>query len=129
MEHLAHSPQNWWIMQFNELWTEDAVLEELGQRIARYRLNQNLTQQELADKAGTGLNTIYRLEQGQSIQLSNLIRIIRALGLIHNFDALVPEPPPSPIEQAKLKKKERKRASLRKEKDVPSAIWEWGDKA
>jgi putative transcriptional regulator len=116
-------------MQFNELWTENAVIEELGQRIARYRLNQNLTQQKLADKAGTGLNTIYRLEQGHSIQLSNLIRITRALGLLNNFDSLAPEPPPSPIEQAKLKKKERKRASLRKGEDVPLTTWEWGDKA
>ena len=109
--------------------SDAAILAELGKRLLRHRLNQNLTQQELADEAGTGVNTIYRLEQGQSIQLSNLIRILRALRLINNFDALVPESPPSPIEQAKFKKEERKRASQRREDNGPSAIWKWDDES
>lgn len=107
--------------------SDTAILEELGKRLLRHRLNQNLTQQELADEAGTGVNTVYRLEQGQSTQLSNLIRILRSLGLVSNFDALVPESPPSPIEQAKLKKEQRKRASQRREEDGPSTSWKWED--
>ena len=34
-----------------------SLLAELGQRIACYRLNQNLTQQDLAREAGVGVNT------------------------------------------------------------------------
>lgn len=119
--------QKWWIMRLEGQLSDTAILEELGKRLLRHRLNQNLTQQELADEAGTGVNTVYRLEQGQSTQLSNLIRILRALGLVSNFDALVPESPPSPIEQAKLKKEERKRASQRREEDGPSTSWKWED--
>lgn len=109
--------------------SDTAILEELGKRLLRHRLNQNLTQQELADEAGIGINTVYRLEQGQSTQLSNLIRILRALRLVSNFDALVPESPPSPVELAKLKKEERKRASHRKEEGGPSTSWKWGDES
>lgn len=106
-----------------------AILEELGERLLRHRLNQNLTQKELADEAGVGLNTVYRLERGQSTQLSNLIRILRALKLISNLDALVPETTFSPIEQAKLKKEERKRASHRRKKNTSSTSWKWDDES
>lgn len=123
------SLQNWWIMRIESVLSDRAIVEELGQRLARYRLNQNLTQQELADEAGTGVNTVYRLEQGQSTQLSNVIRILRALGLVSNFDALVPEPPASPVEQAKLRKQERKRASQRTQEDSPSVEWKWNDES
>jgi transcriptional regulator with XRE-family HTH domain len=109
--------------------SETAILEELGERLLRHRLNQNLTQKELADEAGTGVNTVYRLEQGQSTQLSNLIRILRALGLVSNLDVLVPESPPSPIEQAKLNKKQRKRASHRRKDESPSINWKWDDES
>ncbi len=116
-------------MRIESVLSDRAIVEELGQRLARYRLNQNLTQQELADEAGTGVNTVYRLEQGQSTQLSNVIRILRALGLVSNFDALVPEPPASPVEQAKLRKQERKRASQRTQEDSPSVEWKWNDES
>jgi len=121
--------QKWWIMRIEVPLSDTAILEELGKRLLRHRLNQNLTQQDLADEAGTGVNTVYRLEQGQSTQLSNLIRILRALGLVSNFDALVPESPPSPIDQAKLKKDERKRASQRREEDGSSTSWKWKDES
>lgn len=114
-------------MRLEGTFSDGAILEELGGRILRHRLRQNLTQKELADEAGIGVNTVYRLERGQSTQLSNLIRILRILRLVGNLEALVPESPPSPIEQAKSKKKERKRATARREVDAPSATWKWED--
>ena len=102
-------------MQIQPESSNQAILEELGKRLSRHRLNQNLTQEELAKEAGTGINTVYRIEQGQSTQFSNLIRVLRALGVIGNLDAMIPEPPSSPIEQAKLKREERRRASQRKD--------------
>ncbi len=114
-------------MQLDRSFSDEAILEELGGRISRHRLKQNLTQKELADEAGIGVNTVYRLEQGHSTQLSNLIRILRILRLVTNFDLLVPESPPSPIEQAKMKKKERKRATTQKELFTPSMTWNWED--
>lgn len=104
--------------------SDQSILDELGKRLSLYRLNRNLTQEELAKEAGLGINTIYRAEQGHSTQLSNLIRLLRVLGLISNLDALVPDLPPSPIAQAKLKKQERRRASHRRS-EVKTVRWQW----
>ena len=37
-----------------------------------------------------------RLESGESTQLTNLIRVVRALGLLGNLDAFVPPAAPEP---------------------------------
>jgi transcriptional regulator with XRE-family HTH domain len=113
-------------MQIRTNLSDKAILHELGMRLARHRLNKNLTQGELAVEAGIGVATIYRIEKGHSIQLSSLIRVVRILGLITNFDALVPEPPLSPIQQAKLAKAVRRRASRRSESKQPER-WKWGN--
>lgn len=107
--------------------TDPAVLAELGQRLAQHRLSQNLTQAQLAEEAGVSKRTLVRLEAGESTQLTNLIRIVRALGLLGNLDAFVPPPVPSPIEQLKREGKKRKRASPRSDSSEPEIGWAWGD--
>ena len=108
---------------------EPAALTELGRRLGYYRLNQNLTQQDLAREAGVGVNTVYRIEQGHSIQLSNLIRLMRVLGLTDNFNQLIPVLPFSPVQQAKLGKEKRRRASAPREKIKRPGDWKWGDES
>ena len=56
------------------------------------------------------------MEKGESVQLTSLIRILRALNLADNVDDLVPEPRLSPMAQLKLKGKERRRASSTRER-------------
>ena len=107
--------------------SDDAVLKELGQRIAQYRLNQNKTQAALAQEAGVSNRTISRVEQGQSIQASSLIRILRALQLVENLEVLIPEPALSPLQQVKLQGKRRQRASSRSGKPATRLPWSWGD--
>lgn len=114
-------------MKFIESNSDDATLIELGSRIARYRLNRNLTQDALAKEAGVSKRTIHRVEHGHSTQASNLIRILRALQLLKNFEVLIPEPALSPIQQAKMHGKMRKRASSNSDKSGPNAPWSWGD--
>ena len=109
--------------------SDQESLMRLGQQLSRHRLNRNLTQQELARESGIGVNTVYRIEQGHSTQLSNLIRLMRALGLANNFDQLIPDLPVSPVEQAKIKKEERRRASSRKESPPQANTWNWGDES
>ena len=60
--------------------TDQQVLAELGDRLAQYRLNRNLTQDQLAREAGVSKRTVVRLENGQSSQMTNLVRVLRALG-------------------------------------------------
>jgi len=116
-------------MKIYDLLTDEAVLTELGERLTQSRLNQNLTQAELAREAGVSKRTVERIESGASTQLSNLVRLIRALGLLANFESLIPEPVPSPLAQLQRQGKERERASATPESHAGTGVWEWGDES
>ena len=107
--------------------SDDAVLVELGNRIARYRLNQNLTQDSLASEAGVSKRTLQRIEHGHSAQVTQWIRLLRALDLLENIETLIPEPVMSPIQQVKMLGKVRKRASLPAVRPGGKKPWTWGD--
>ena len=107
--------------------TDEVLLTELGERITRHRLNQNITQAQMAREAGVSKRTVERLEAGASTQLSNLVRVLRALDLLENCELLIPEPTPSPLEQLKLQGKERVRASASHRKRTEPGAWEWGE--
>jgi len=87
------------------------VVEELGRRLRQTRLEQNLTQQDLAKEAGVSVATVRNLEDGKRTQLVTLIRVLRTLDLLSGLDRLVPVQGPSPIEQLRLRGRERQRAS------------------
>jgi len=111
-------------MKIKDKLSDDAVLQELGQRIARYRLNRNMTQGELATESGISTPTVQRLEKGHSTQATNLIRILRTLKLLENLEALVPDPVPSPLQQARMQGKARKRASAPRKRKATTP-WTW----
>ena len=101
--------------------TDEAVLGELGRRLAQVRLGKNLTQAQLAVNAGVSKRTVERLEGGGvAPQLSGFIRICRALDLLERFELLVPEPVASPMAQLKLGGKQRRRASTTASKAMPT---------
>ena len=114
-------------MKFINDLSDDAVLKELGNRIAQYRLNQDKTQAALAQEAGVSNRTMARAEHGYSVQSSSLIRILRALQLVENFDALIPEPAVSPVQQLKMQGKQRQRATSKSAKSTKEEPWSWGD--
>lgn len=116
-------------MQINSQLTDDAVLSELGARVAHARLEQGLQQTELADLAGVGVATLQRLETGREVRLTTLVRVLRALGLLDALDALIKEPGPSPMELLQLRGRQRQRARgsrIADEADSPRP-WRWGD--
>lgn len=119
------------IMPFSSTLTDEAVLAELGQRLAQQRLLRNWQQHELANEAGLSLRTLSRIEAGEPSQTTNLLRVLRALGLLDNLEALVPPPLPSPMQQLQLQGRQRKRASRRSRQAPhtaePNAAWQWGD--
>lgn len=114
-------------MRISKQLVDEGVLQELGARIGQARLQRNLTQIELANQSGISKRTLERMEAGGSVQLSSLIRVCRALGLLERFDTLIPEAAVSPMAQLKLRGKERKRASLAKEPAAAYGKWKWGD--
>ena len=54
-------------------------LEVIGSNIRRLR--GSMKQQELADKAGVSRSTLSSIENGKSIELDNLLKIAKALGI------------------------------------------------
>ena len=109
--------------------SDTAVLKEIGHRIDKFRLNQNKTQEALALESGISKRTLIRVESGHSVQLSSLIRILRELDLLENLETLIPEPALSPIQQLKMKGKQRQRASKKSSTPKRGESWSWGDEA
>jgi transcriptional regulator with XRE-family HTH domain len=108
-----------------------AVLARLGAGLARQRVQRGLTQGEVATRAGVSLRTVIRLEAGASSQLTNLVRVLRVLGLLDHLEQLAPPPAPSPLEQLAAQKQPRRRVrrSPRRERDADTGGgWQWGDR-
>ena len=114
-------------MRINDQLTDDAVLTEIGNRIARWRLERNLSQAEFAERAGLARRTVQRLEEGAPVQLPSFIRVLRALGISESLDRLLPEPVPSPVERVRNDGRRRQRARGRKTDDSADEPWVWGD--
>jgi transcriptional regulator with XRE-family HTH domain len=116
-------------MRIEAATSDETVLAELGDRLARTRLERNLSQDQVAREAGVSRATVERLEAGNSVKTTSLIRVLRSLGLLDALDRLIPEPLPSPIERLRLKGRQRQRAR-RGRSDVPPegpGPWRWGD--
>ena len=111
--------------------SDEAILREMGSRLAAARLARNLTQAALADEAGVSKRTVERLESGEvAARLSGLVRICRALEMVDRLDALLPSPTVSPVEQLKLAGHRRKRASGRRRPATSTKrTWTWGDES
>ena len=116
-------------MKIDNALSDQAVIGEIGRRLAAIRLGRNQTQVQLAAEAGVSLRTLTRLESGEvATQLSGFIRVCRALDLLGLIDALVPEPAPSPLAMVKLHGRSRKRASTAGQADPHTTkSWTWGD--
>ena len=115
-------------MKISNQVVDEVILRELGERLARVRLERNLTQAGLAEQAGVSKRTVERMEAGGVTQLVNLVRVCRVLDLLERFEALIPEPVASPVAQLKQRGRERKRASSSKAATARAGKWQWGDK-
>lgn len=116
-------------MKITELLTDESILAELGQRIARRRIDLQMTQAVVAEQAGVAKRTLERLEAGQSAQMSSLIRILRALDALQDLDRMIPEIGPRPMDLLKRKGKVRQRASKRRVAEEPEQPWTWDDQS
>ena len=115
-------------MNIRPEFSDELVLQEVGERLARTRLERNLTQANLAETAGISKRTLERLESGAaSTQLTTFIRVCRALGLLPRFDTFLPKPLASPVEQVKLHGRKRKRASGTRVEKTVNKKWTWGE--
>ena len=115
-------------MRITGLLTDDAVLAELGARIAGRRVELQLTQAAVAEQAGIAKRTLERMEAGQTSQLATLVRVLRVLDAASGLDSLIPEPGPSPMDLLKQKGKVRRRASGKRAAKATGKPWRWDEK-
>ena len=106
--------------------SDEALLQEVGERMAQCRLNRNMTQEELAKESGVSVPTVQRMEAGMPVQTLNWFRMMRVLGLLEKMDLFLPNEVVSPLQQLKRKGKERQRASSSEDK-VKEGQWSWGE--
>ena len=97
-------------IQWNQL-SDVAIVQQLGAYIKHIRLQKNYTQAQHATRAGLNRYTIGQIENGESITLSTLIQLLRALDALHVLEHFATTNEISPVAYADLMKKQRKRAS------------------
>lgn len=101
----------------------DTVAEALGNRLKQARLNADLTQNELANKAGVSIKLVQGAEKGKA-QLVTMVAILQALDLTEQLNHFIAPQEISPIQLIKLQGKKRQRASGRKtDKDKEQSEW------
>lgn len=93
--------------------SDEAILKELGQRLAKVRINANLTQDELAEAIGVDRGRISRLESTGAGKLSTVVAVLRHLDELERLNQWLPEGTTiSPLKQLESERKgpaERKR--------------------
>jgi transcriptional regulator with XRE-family HTH domain len=89
-----------------------AIMKELGRTLQQVRLQQNLTQEQLAAKAGLSRSAISEMETGKSATtMLTIVQILRSLQQLHLLDNWKAAAQVSPLQIARLAGKKRLRAS------------------
>ena len=78
--------------------TDKSALALLGRRMVAFRIRCNWTQAQLAEQAGVSKGTVEHIERGDSVQVLNLIKILRVYGMLDAFLAIFPDDSPSPMQ-------------------------------
>jgi transcriptional regulator with XRE-family HTH domain len=107
-----------------ELSSSQHIAEVLGKRLEALRLSLNISQAELARRAGVSRSTMTRIADGQGISLDSFIRVVKALGLTEHLENLLPDPAVRPVELVQRGGSQRRRASRKPPQAEP---WTWGD--
>jgi transcriptional regulator with XRE-family HTH domain len=93
--------------------TDSAIEKEIGARLRALRLRRNITQQALADAAGLSVTAVKGIESGGG-RLSTLVAVLRELSALDQIEKFIPEVTISPLQLARRKGKQIKRASGRR---------------
>lgn len=85
-------------MKLTEFHTDEQILQELGTRLKTERIRQKMTQETFAKNCGVAKSTVERFEKGESVQLANLLKMLRTLHQLSGVELLLPVTEPSPME-------------------------------
>lgn len=99
--------------------TPSELQATLGERLRLLRLSRDLSQRDVADKAGLSLRALINLEAGAGSSVVSLMRVLKALDQTAAIDLLAPQPQVSPL--ALLRKRHEPRRVGRPRKPKPPA--------
>ncbi len=94
---------------------DKALVEQIGTFVKHHRMEQNKTQDILANAAGISRSTLSLLERGETVTLATLMQVLRVLDQLHVMEVFMVQQTISPLALAKMEKNKRKRASGKKE--------------
>jgi transcriptional regulator with XRE-family HTH domain len=94
--------------------SDKALVGQIAAFVKHHRLEQNKSQEQLANAAGISRSTLSLLERGETVTLATLIQVLRVLDLLHIMDEFTVEQSISPLVLAKMERNKRKRAGSRK---------------
>lgn len=77
--------------------TTEEALRGVGERVRALRISKNVTQEQVAKKAGVSLRTVRELERHGKSSVETLIRVLRALDITDPISSLAPAPRISPM--------------------------------
>lgn len=66
----------------------DEIVALLCERLRKERLSQQMTQADVAARAGIGVNTVSNLEAGRSVAFESVVRVAMVLGRLKELEAL-----------------------------------------
>lgn len=94
------------------------IIRNLGIRFRDYRMRMRMTRKDVSVHAAIGMTTLYKFESGNmtDITFGTLQRLLRAIGLGENWEALLPELPESPYlydDKGKKAQRVRKRKKIK----------------
>lgn len=94
--------------------TAKEIRTEFARRLKSHRMRQGISQPELAVRAGVALGTVSSFEKEGKATFDTLLRLVMALGLVHELQPLFARPPASIREMEEVAKPTRKRVARKK---------------
>lgn len=81
--------------------TNEALLQYVGRQMRQMRINAQLSQQQLADRAGVSRSTITQVENGKGIKLEPMVAMLRVLNKLELLNSFETQAMTSPLLLAK----------------------------
>lgn len=117
-------------------WNKENVvnlLRKIGRSMKGRRIQQEMSQVDLANKSGVSRISIARFESGHgNISLQNLLLLMKALDMVAELKLVFREPEASPSMLAKATT-QKTRSRVRKSHatsnidNIEKEAWQWGD--
>ncbi len=95
------------------VYSDAALLKQMGALIKRRRIAAQMTQDEVAQAARLSRSTVSLLERGEAVTTSTLLQVLRTIQALDLLGDLLAKPVPSPMTMLREAKAEAKAGSAR----------------